>query len=366
MRIVNLKLLNFRNYNHLTLSFSPNINVIYGKNGSGKTNLIEAIYVLGLTKSFRSTTDKVLVTKDKNLTKISGVVFDNINKEYQLTISGDGKVAKIDSHRQNKLSDYIAKVNIVLFHPDSLKVIKDSPGVRRNFLNKELSMLFPIYIKQLIAFKEILEERNNLLKKKIDYNLLEVINEKLVESSYIIYIRRKWLIEKIEEFATKIYFNVSNENKKVKIVYSSFINEVDKEAYLNKALKLYNDIINKDIERQYTINGIHKDDFKVYLADMLIDMYASQGQQRLISLCIKLAVCEIVSKANKSEPIIILDDAFSELDLVKKEKVFKYLLAKEQVFITCTNYQEIISKNIPLNTKVIKIKEGLVEERSSN
>ena len=99
---------------------------------------------------------------------------------------------------------------------------------------------------------------------------------------------------------------------------------------------------------------------------MLIDMYASQGQQRLISLCIKLAVCEIVSKANKSEPIIILDDAFSELDLVKKEKVFKYLLAKEQVFITCTNYQEIISKNIPLNTKVIKIKEGLVEERSSN
>ena len=110
MRIVNLKLLNFRNYNHLTLSFSPNINVIYGKNGSGKTNLIEAIYVLGLTKSFRSSTDKVLVMKDKNLTKISGVVFDNINKEYQLTISGDGKIAKIDSHRQNKLSDYIIPI----------------------------------------------------------------------------------------------------------------------------------------------------------------------------------------------------------------------------------------------------------------
>ena len=124
MEVVNLKLLNFRNYARLTLKFSPKFNIIYGGNGSGKTNLIEAIYVLALTKSFRGSNDKILINKDKNLTKISGGILYNINKEYQLTISLDGKVAKIDGKRQSKLSDYVSKINVVLFHPDCLKIIK--------------------------------------------------------------------------------------------------------------------------------------------------------------------------------------------------------------------------------------------------
>ena len=367
MYLNNISLINFRNIKELNLSFNKSIIIFYGDNGQGKTNIVESIYALANATSFRTSYFKEMINNTSDEAIVIGKVIKGKGEyTYRIVLNKSGKTAYINDVLVNKISEYIGNLNVVCFSPEDVYLFKDSPGIRRNFLNKELSMLFPIYIKQLIAFKDILEERNNLLKKKIDYNLLDVINEKIVESSYIIYIRRKWLIEKIEEFATNIYFNVSNENKRIKIIYNSFINELDKEAYLNKALKLYNDTINKDIERQYTINGIHKDDFKVYLDDMLIDLYASQGQQRLISLCIKLAVGEIVNKANKSEPIIILDDAFSELDLIKKERVFKYLLTKEQVFITCTNYQEIISTNIPLNTKVIKIKEGLVEERSSN
>ena len=140
--------------------------------------------------------------------------------------------------------------------------------------------------------------------------------------------------------------------------------EVGKEQYLEKALKLYKNAFKKDVEKMYTNIGVHKDDFKVFLNDLEIDMYASQGQQRLISLCMKLAVAEIISKANKEEPIIILDDAFSELDANKKQKLLEYVINKNQVFITCTDYKNIIQKNVHPNIMLINIKDGKVLERS--
>ena len=246
MRIVNLKLLNFRNYNHLTLSFSPNINVIYGKNGSGKTNLIEAIYVLGLTKSFRSSTDKVLVMKDKNLTKISGVVFDNINKEYQLTISGDGKVAKIDSHRQNKLSDYIAKVNIVLFHPDSLKVIKDSPSIRRDNLNIDMSQFDNEFVNLLNDYEKVLKQRNAYLKvmyananKSQVY--LDILTDKLIDYGLKIYEKRAKFIDQINKYICDFYGRISGIGT-LKIKYQSDLKDKNQE----KLKKMYNGLKNKN------------------------------------------------------------------------------------------------------------------------
>jgi DNA replication and repair protein RecF len=139
----------------------------------------------------------------------------------------------------------------------------------------------------------------------------------------------------------------------------------DAKKYFSKAKEMYKNCLNKDIEKTFTTIGIHKDDFKVYLNDLQIDMYASQGQQRLIALCMKLAVFEIVKKANKEEPIIILDDAFSELDKQKKNKLFNYVLAKQQVFITCTDYKNIVSNQLNKKITLFHIAEGNVKERSS-
>ena len=366
MFINKLTLSNFRNIEKLSLSFDNSLTIFYGENGQGKTNVVEGIFLLSSATSFRTSYFKEMIKNDKEEAFVSGdVVSLKKQDNFKVALRKNGKAAYINDIVVNKFSEYVGKFNAVCFSPEDVTLFKDSPGIRRHFLDKELSSLFPIYIKQLIVLKNVLEERNTLLKSKVDYTLLDVIDDKLVEASYDIYKRRKWLINKIGEFATSIYKRLTNEAQTIKIVYNTFLDINDAALYMQEAKKVYKANIKKDIERSYTIYGVHKDDFKVYLNDLEIDMYASQGQQRLISLCMKLAVAEIVAKANKTEPIIILDDAFSELDLQKKKKLFDYVLTKQQVFITCTDYKNIINQYKNKDITLIHIKNGNVIERGS-
>lgn len=366
MFVNNLTLHNFRNIEKLSLSFDNSLTIFYGENGQGKTNIVESIFLLANASSFRTNYFKELINNEQEETCAEAEVLSNKRKDkFKMVLRKNGKLGYVNDIVVSKFSDYIGKFNAICFSPEDVSMFKDSPGIRRHFLDKELSALFPVYIKQLIALKTVLEERNNLLKGKIDETLLEVINDKLIEASYDIFKRRKWLINKISEFATVIYKILTNESQEIKIVYQTFLDETNFESYINKAKEIYKKSLRKDIERMYTIYGVHKDDFKVYLNDMEIDMYASQGQQRLIALCMKLAVFEIVKKANKEEPIIILDDAFSELDKQKKNKLFNYVLAKQQVFITCTDYKNIVSNQLNKKITLFHIAEGNVKERSS-
>lgn len=365
MLISHLSLKNFRNIKDLKITFDKPMTILYGNNGQGKTNIVESIYLLSNAASFRTSYFKEMIDNESEFAIIEGEI-NSLKKKnkHKVILSKSGKTAYINDVIINKVSDYIGKFNAVCFSPEDVSLFKDSPSIRRHFLDKELSSLFPVYIKQLINFKNTLEQRNALLKGKIDYDLLDVIDDKLIESSYDIYKRRKWLIEKLIEFATRIYKTITNDLQDIKIVYNTYLDEMDKDTYLLKAKQIYKNNISKDVEKKYTMHGIHKDDFKVYLNDLEIDMFASQGQQRLISLSMKLAVAEIISKANKFEPIIILDDAFSELDKAKKTKLFNYVSKKMQVFVTCTDYKNIVdisNKNMTL----LHIKEGNVIERSS-
>lgn len=365
MLISHLSLKNFRNIKDLKITFDKPMTILYGNNGQGKTNIVESIYLLSNAASFRTSYFKEMIDNESEFAIIEGEI-NSLKKKnkHKVILSKSGKTAYINDVIVNKVSDYIGKFNAVCFSPEDVSLFKDSPSIRRHFLDKELSSLFPVYIKQLINFKNTLEQRNALLKGKIDYDLLDVIDDKLIESSYDIYKRRKWLIEKLIEFATRIYKTITNDLQDIKIVYNTYLDEMDKDTYLLKAKQIYKNNISKDVEKKYTMHGIHKDDFKVYLNDLEIDMFASQGQQRLISLSMKLAVAEIISKANKFEPIIILDDAFSELDKAKKTKLFNYVSKKMQVFVTCTDYKNIVdisNKNMTL----LHIKEGNVIERSS-
>ena len=365
MLIENISLKNFRNIKELKVTFDKPLTILYGDNGQGKTNIVESIYLLSNASSFRTSYFKELISNDSDYATVEGEINSNRKKDkHKLVLSKSGKSVFINDVVINKVSEYIGKFNAVCFCPEDVSLFKDSPSIRRHFLDKELSSLFPIYIKQLIAFKNTLEQRNALLKGKIDYDLLEVIDDKLIESSYDVYKRRKWLIDKIIEFATSIYKTITNDSQQIKIVYNTYLDEMSKDEYLVKAKQIYKNALSKDVEKKYTNIGIHKDDFKVYLNDLEIDMFASQGQQRLISLSMKLAVSEIITKANKQEPIIILDDAFSELDKIKKVKLFDYVSKKQQVFITCTDYKNIIGLNCK-NITLLHIHEGNVIERGS-
>lgn len=366
MFIDNINISNFRNIESLSLLFENPITILYGENGQGKTNIVESIYVLTNATSFRTKNFKEMIKVNENEANIEGI-FKNKKKtsKFKVSLKQNGKVAFINDLLITKFSDYIGKVNAICFSPEDVSIFKDFPGDRRQFLDKELSILFPIYIKQLIAFRKILEERNDLLKQTIDYDLLDIIDDKLIETSYDVYKRRKWLILKIIEFGSIIYQKITNQNQTIRIEYNTFLDELDKKQYYSKAKEIYKKNLKKDIEKMYTHIGIHKDDFKVFLNDLEIDMYASQGQQRLISMCMKLAVSDIVEKVNNEQPIIILDDAFSELDAFKKNKLFDYILSKNQVFITCTDYKNIINAKTNKNVTLLHIKEGKILERRS-
>ena len=196
MQILELKLLNFRNYDKLTISFDKNLNIIYGLNGSGKTNLVEAIYVLALTRSFKQINDKTLIKKNTSLTRIEGTILENYENTYKVIISDEGKKVKIDNNKIDKISDYISKINIVLFNPNDLKVIKDTPSIRRKYLNMAISQVHVVYLKKLNEYNKLLKIRNAYLKKMyLDGTSLEsylrIVTEKLIDIGLVIYEYRK-------------------------------------------------------------------------------------------------------------------------------------------------------------------------------
>ena len=203
-----------------------------------------------------------MILTDENESIVCGnVTLDKRSKDYKIVLSKNGKAAFINDCVVTKFSEYIGNVNVVCFSPDDVSLFKESPSIRRSFLDKELSSLFPIYLKHLILIKKFLEERNSLLKGNVDMSLLEVLDDKIIETSYEIFKRRKWLISKIEEFATNIYKQLTNESQQIRISYQTFLDEVDQNEYLMKAKKMYQKAFVKDKEKSYTTIGIHKDDF---------------------------------------------------------------------------------------------------------
>ena len=345
MRITKLSIENFRNFQKLDVEFSKGVTILFGDNGQGKTNLVESIYSLAKTNSFRTYHRKELIYY--------------LEKEAMMK----AKIEKTNSFIQCQLN--LTNQGKTCFTPEDISIFKDSPRSRRWLLDSELSSLFPLYIKQLIVFQRVLNERNALLKQKnkINYLLLETLDEKLIECSYDLFQRRKWLVEKISLVASDIYFKITKKSEKLEFVYKTFLEESDKLNYVKKAKEILKDNYEKDMEKTFTQIGVHKDDFITYLNEKEVGLFASQGQQRLIALSMKLAIAMIVTKVNKEEPILILDDAFSELDQEKKEALFEYITSKEQVFITCTNYLEVISKKVNIPIEILKIQQGKIVER---
>ena len=361
MQISSLKLLNFRNYESLELQFSPKVNLIYGKNGMGKTNIIEAIYMLGLTKTFRSNTDDIVIKRGKNIAKIEGTIKDTISNNYKIIISNAGKRIKINNNKVERVSDYITKVNIILFNPDDLKMIKDTPSVRRKMLNIEISGISGEYLQLLNHYNKVLKQRNAYLKafnkkKQVDYSFLNILTDQLINIGLKVMKIREEFIENINSYISDIYTQITHKGT-LKVIYKSEFLKKSKETLQ----KMFEKNISREIFLGKTIFGVQHDDFEFRIDKEIVKEFSSVGEQKNSIISFKLAEIKNIEEKLHKKPILILDDLFSELDEEKINNILNLIDPDLQTLITTTDIKNV-DKKLLKNAKIFQVNNGIVKE----
>ena len=364
MILKKIELHNFRNYESLMTRFYKGINIIYGDNAQGKTNLLESIYVLGLTKSHRSFIDNNLIKNGCESLMIKGTVSGGLfDKDLQITIDNKSKGYKIDDNSIKKVSDYISNMNIIIFYPDDLETLKGSPQLRRKYLNMELSQLYNSYYVVLNDYNKLLKMRNEYLKKMnkgkdVDMNYFDIITSYLIEKAIIIYQMRYKFIEKINETCGQIYKDIMGiDDFHIEYVSNMKIEDMKDPNLKDKLFDLYKKQLSYEQRVCITTIGPHKDDFNFMVGENNLKLYGSQGQQRIAVLTLKLSEIPIFKKYKETTPILLLDDVFSELSDDKKNNLIKYISKDIQTIITTTELNNLDSKLVK-KAKLFKIEQG--------
>ena len=345
MFIKKVKLENFRNYVNQEIDLGKDINIIYGNNAQGKTNILEAIFLCSMGKSFRANKDKELIMfeKEKALAEVEYCKEDRDGTiRVELT---DKKIFFSNDVKQTKISDIIGKVSTVTFTPDTIDIVKDDPETRRRFLNMMISSLKPNYIHLMALYKNALAQRNNYIKQiKLEHkpeNMLDIWDEQLADLSFSIYEYRKYYMDKFVEKVNSIHKKITKcgESEEISIKYYSDGKNRD------EFLKKIHAERESDIKKGYTGTGVHRDDFKININGKLVSKFGSQGQQRTAILTLKLTELEIVKEEIGESPILLLDDFMSELDS-NRRKSFLENIDGCQVIITCTDDITDINSNV--------------------
>ena len=333
MWINNIKLSNFRNYDEKEIKLHENINVFFGENAQGKTNIIESIFLGSIGKSFRTNKEKELIkfNEEKALIEIN---FQKSDRDGNIKIEiGDKKQIYLNGIKLKKLSELLGNINIVIFIPDDINILKGGPQNRRKFLDIMISQLRPNYMHVLTLYLKTLEQRNNYLKQikleNKDENLLDIWDEKLIEYGMKIYEYRNEFIEKIKNKIKNIHKEITQDKEDIEIKYFSDANT--RQNFINE-LKSRRKL---DIIKGFTTKGIHRDDFVVYINGKEVEIYGSQGQHRTAILSLKLSELKVIYDEIGEYPILLLDDFMSELD-DKRRKNFLNNIKDIQVIITCT------------------------------
>ena len=353
MWIKELRINNFRNYKNEEIKFEKNINIFYGENAQGKTNIIEAIFLCSMGRSFRTNKDKEMILLNESQANIE-IEFEKSDRSGKIKIELAGKKnVSINGIKIKKLSELLGNVNIVIFTPDDINILKGGPQNRRRFLDIMISQLKPNYMHNLNLYLKTLEQRNNYLRQireeNKNENMLEIWDEKLSEYAVNIYNYRKEFIDKINNKIKNIHNEITENKEEIEIDYIA--ESKNKEEYLS-LLKQKRKL---DIIKGFTTKGIHRDDFVIYINNKRLDIYGSQGQHRTAILSLKLSELNIIEDEIGEKPILLLDDFMSELD-EKRRNHFLEKIEKTQVIITCTDKIDIENKNI----LIYNVKEGKV------
>lgn len=357
MFIKRLQMLNYRNYNALDIELCPNVNVFMGDNAQGKTNILEAIYYCAFAKSHRTSKDKELINWNGEHAFISvDVGRERLDKRIDISILKDGKKSiRINKIKIKKIGELFGNFNVVMFSPEDLRIIKDSPGVRRKFIDMELCQLNPKYYYNLVQYNKVLNERNILLRNRsTSSEMLEIYDMQLVEFGYNIIRDRIKYIESLNKYAEKIHSDITSGKEKINFKYISTIKDLEniKENFYTLLEKNRS----KDCDRGITSIGPHRDDFFVYINDIDTKSYGSQGQQRTAVLTMKFSSLEIIKELTGEFPVLLLDDVLSELDFNRKKYILS-TIGQIQTVITCTGIEDLY-EYLDEKAKVFKVKNG--------
>lgn len=370
MKINSIALENFRNYEKLELGFDENRNIVVGENAQGKTNLIEAIYLTAFAKSFRTNNTGDLVKFGENLANVR-VNFekDDINKEISIVLRQDGKkMVKIDGKNAKKTADLLNNVVVIIFSPDDLRIIKDSPEKRRSYIDRELSQIRPMYYEQLRNYADVLKQKNALLKdinssqnsKTYNEDMLNVYDKQLADFAYEIIRYRKEFVEMLSRDASEIMAAISAGKENLRIEYRTACDYITAPEGREILYKQFYHNRDKDLRAGFSTLGPHRDDLEFYVNDVDAKKYGSQGQQRTIALSLKLAEIRIAKQLIGENPILLLDDVLSELDL-DRQKFLVNQIDDVQLFITSAEINdEVISS---LQGNLLEVDNGTIHNR---
>lgn len=366
MELMSLKLNNFRNYEALDVSFSSGVNVFLGPNAQGKTNLLEAIYVLALTRSHRTSTDKELISWQAKEAQVAGTVARQYSDvPLSLKFTNKGKKARINHLDQAKLANYIGQLNVILFAPEDLDLVKGSPSVRRNFIDREFSQMSAKYLYTANQYKDVLKQRNRYLKQlqskqASDKLYLDVLTEQLVDFASELITRRVVLIKKLDAAAQPIQAAITQDNEQLHIQYVSQLDDellTDVASVKQEMLARFKKLGEREIIMGTTMLGPHRDDLHFDVNKHDVANFGSQGQQRTTALAVKLAEIELMKEETGEYPVLLLDDVLSELDSDRQTHLLAAMQDKVQTFITTPSLSDV-ARQLIHEPKIFHVNSG--------
>ena len=360
---------NYRNLEQFDVDFDPNVNIFIGQNAQGKTNLLEAIYFLALTRSHRTSSDKELIAFGQDFANISGHIYKSqVDVSLRVLLSKKGKKVWINRVEQAKLSKYVGQLNAILFSPEDLDLIKGAPSLRRRFMDQEFGQINAEYLYFAGKYKQVLQQKNNYLKQLAsgaahDTLFLDVLSDQLAGVAAEVIVRRFKFLHFLDNYAQNAYTSISSSNEKLKISYRPSVKDIteddDVETVYQKLLASFQKNKQMELLKKTTLSGPHRDDIEFKLDGKDAHLYGSQGQQRTIALSVKLAEIQLVHHLTSEYPLLLLDDVMSELDHSRQSALLNYIHGKTQTFITTTDL-EGISWEIIKKPKVYQIKSGKI------
>lgn len=368
MKLTELNLHHFRNYNEAQVEFSPQINVLIGENAQGKTNLLESIYVLAMTRSHRTNNDRELIEFGKDAAQIKGTVQRELGSlKLELDIGKHGKKAKANHLEKARLSEYLGQLNVILFAPEDLALVKGAPTVRRRFIDMEFGQVSPKYLHDLTQYRDILKQRNRYLKQlqsheAQDQLYLEVLSEQLAAVGGAIISQRVKFLSELEEYAQELHQSITQGRENLTFEYSSAIKDASTltEVELSEALMdLYRQNQSKEIFQGTTLYGPHRDDVRFLINHKNVQTYGSQGQQRTTALSVKLAEIDLMKNQTGEYPILLLDDVLSELDGARQTHLLKTIQDKVQTFLTTPGLSDV-ARNLIKEPRIFHIRDGQI------
>ena len=345
MWLKHLSIQHFRNYQELEVEFHPGLNIFLGQNAQGKTNILESIYFLALTRSHRTRNDRDLIYFESTDFKVSGQLQRETGPlPLEISLTPKGRITKVNHLKQAKLSNYIGHMNVVLFAPEDLQLIKGSPAGRRKFIDIELGQMKPLYLSDLSQYNHVLKQRNSYLKnsEKIDATFLEVLDSQLA---------------KAKEKHTRLSDNKEN----LSIQYQSTVFSEEGNDIEEQFLSMLEKNRQKDIFRKTTSIGPHRDDLAFFINNMNAT-FGSQGQHRSVVLSLKLAEIELMEEITREKPILLLDDVMSELDNYRQLQLLETISNNIQTFITTTTLDHL--KELPEELKIFTVQAGHIKTAS--